>query len=200
MNIATAKLVVLAVLLVAGSLTMLFSEAPSEMDEPPLPVFSGLNREPITDALSLRIVAKFRIARNVIAGRFSLLQGAALFGALNRVPAQSAKLSVFDPQVSRIRPHTDQERLCRQVVDYVASELAEDPDRQETVVAHLEAVFMDELERHGTIQLPDPSCSVSVERLLEEAGAELSEQRHEVPDGTKVARPEWPGEPRTGPG
>jgi hypothetical protein len=203
MNIATAKLVVLSVLgLVAGSLTVLLIEARSEIEEAPQAVFSDPNREPTTDALSLRIVAKSRIARDLIAGRFSLLQGAALFGALNRVPAQSAKLSVLDAQVSRlgVRPRTDQERLCRQVIDYVASALAADPDRQETAVAHLEAVFMDELHRQGTIQLPDVSWLVSVEQLLEEAGTELAEQRQGVTAGTKIVRPGSPGEPCTGPG
>jgi hypothetical protein len=186
MNIATAKLVILAVVsLVAGSLTVLLSETPPQRHEPLQPVFSDLNKKATNDALSLRIVAKSRIARNVVAGRFSLLQAAALFGALNKVPAQSAKLSVLDTQASRlgIRPRADEERLCRQVIDYVASELTGDPDRQAIAVAHLEAVFMDEMHRQGAIQLPDACCLISVEQLLEEAGAELSEQQQGVTAG-----------------
>jgi hypothetical protein len=194
MNVPAAKLMVLAVLsLTAGSLVVLFDASPSETDEPPRPVVSEADMEPVTEALVLRILAKFHIARSVIEGRFSLVQSAALFGALNQIPPQSLELSLLDSQTSKLCPRarTDEERLCRQVIDFVITELAGEPDRQEVAVALLKAEFRDQLHRESGIQLPDPSSLVSVEGLLEEAAAERADRRHRV---TKLDPPESQGD------
>jgi hypothetical protein len=203
MNIATAKLVILAVLgLATASVTMLLSQTSSEVDVRSQSVESDTEREPAVDGLALRIVAKYRVVRDVIAGRFSLLEGAALFGALNRMPPQSASLSLLDRQSPRLgfHPHTNEERLCRQVMEFVVHELAEEPDRQKTALARLQAEFRAELRMQRNIQLPDPSRLFSVEELLEEARADLAEQRHSAIQGAEIVRPESPGELPSSPG
>jgi hypothetical protein len=177
MNGATAKLVVLAVLsLAAGSLTALLSETPSEMDEMPQPVVSDANREPTT--MALRIVAKYRVARDVIAGRFSLLEGAALFGALNQVSPRAPELSLLDVQESLldVPGRTGEERLCRQLILYAGWELAAEPDRARAVVARMKADFNQELWQEGSIRLPDSSSLVTAQELLEQARAELTDR------------------------
>src|SRR5262249_13319841 len=171
MHLPDLKFLVFPVLtLTIGALLALLSPSPSESDEPPRPAASETEGKALCDILSLRIAAKQRIARGVLADRFSLLEAAALFGALNRQPPQAPDLSLSDGPGSRLglRKRTDEERLCRQVVDYVGRIIAEDPKQTEAVLKRLEAEFEEELGRQGRIILPEPTSLLPVQKLLAE--------------------------------
>jgi hypothetical protein len=129
---------------------------------------SGAERQALLEILALRIAAKSHIVDKVITGRLSLVQAAALFGALNRLPPQSLKASPSDLSAfHRFPAHTDEERLCQQVVQWVGAELAHDEDRREATLVCLEAEFK-EGRKEGTVQLPDLLTLVSVQKLLEQ--------------------------------
>lgn len=179
MNVSAVKFLVLAVVVVgAGSGIFILDACPVESDEPVQSLAAETEGLASQEIVTLRSGARDQIARDVIAGRLSLVQAASLFGALNRIPPQSPKLSILDLQVSRLRvqARTDDERLCRQVVECVGWELAEEPDRADAALARLEAEFKEELRKEGTIRLPSPLTLVPVEKLLEQARAELTDK------------------------
>lgn len=160
----------------AGALTAVLCPAPDRpaAAAPPAeaewPVFAPpevLEPLPDTAAMQLRARAKDRIARDVVAGRRSLPEAAALFGALNRMPPVSPDLSLLDSPLS-LPARTDEERLCRQVVEWVKNLLRpESPASAEPAVARLEAEFREELCRHGEIRLPDPPSPTEIQEVLE---------------------------------
>lgn len=177
MNVSTAKLLSLVLLnLAAGATAVLLSQSASELDGSLQLVASKADREPSVEILALRPLAKCCIAHDVIEGRFSLLEAAALFGALNRIPPHAPNPSLLDlhPSPLSLPARTDEERLCRHVVEYVGWELGKEPDRAAVAVRRLEAEFTDELCRNGFIQLPDPASLVPVQKLLDEAKVELT--------------------------
>jgi hypothetical protein len=120
-------------------------------------------------------MAKRQAAREVIAGRLSLVQAAALFGALNSLPPEGPKLSAIDPHVRppRVPPRTDEERLCWHVIGYVKAELDGEPDRARAVVARLEAQLEEQRCQQGGLRLPDPPSRVRFQKLLQRARMEV---------------------------
>src|SRR5262245_32853045 len=111
------------------------------------------------EAVALRIFAKDLVASEVAAGRRSLFEAAALFGALNRVPPQASALSLMDSKAGgpRVPARTDEERLCRQVIVWAPTVLTGWPaDEARSVTDRLEAEFWEELRERGVIRLPDP--------------------------------------------
>jgi hypothetical protein len=186
MRVSMVKFLVLAgVVLGSASCIVFLSACPVDTDEPVASLVSQTKELDFQEVVALRSTAREQIAREVIAGRLSLVQAAALFGALNRIPPQSPNLSVVDMHASRlrIRARTDNERLCRQVVECVGSELATEPDREQAAVARLQAEFKEELRKTGTIRLPDPLTVMPVEQLLEQARAELIHKGVLAPKG-----------------
>jgi hypothetical protein len=178
MNVQAVKTLILAVLaLGAASLMFALGPCPAESDEPLRPLPSEATRQALPEILALRIGAKYQIVGDVIAGRLSLVQAAALFGALNQLPPESQP-SLLDRYASRPRfpAHTDEELLCQQVVQWVSSELADEQDRLEATVARLEAEFKEALGKEETVRLPDPLTLVPVQKLLEQARAELTDR------------------------
>jgi hypothetical protein len=113
--------------------------------------------------ITLRILAKERIAREAAAGARPLVQAAALFRELNRHPP--AVVAAGHP--SLLRGHTEEERLCWQVIQYATNEAA--------AAARLEAELHEELRRHGAVRLPDPAGLTSAAELLEQAWAAMTE-------------------------
>src|SRR5262245_2036868 len=116
---------VLVLALAVALLASAFSLRPLRRE--PLPPPEDLEEEAQTDVIRtavLRWTAKRQVAREVIAGRLSLGQGAALFGALNRLPPE-AGLPLIDPHTlhRRVPPRSDAERLCWLVIWYVEAEL-----------------------------------------------------------------------------
>jgi hypothetical protein len=178
MNGTPIRLLALSVLsLSATSLTIIFGQCPPEPEEPVSPLVYEVEGPSLSQLIALRIVAKSRITRDVIAGRLSLVAAAALFGALNRLPPQATPLAPADWSGSLLGApaRTEEERLCWQVVEYVRWTLVEEPDRAEDTVVRLNADFKRELDKKGSIHLPDPSAIVSVQELLKQARAQLTE-------------------------
>ena len=135
--------------------------------------------EGVPEAAVLRVNAKKLIAREVAAGRRSLVEAAALFGALNRLPPRSTDLARQDLHhdwALRVPARTEEERLCRQVVEWVDGlRRSESPESVAATVARLTAEFREELRRHGAIRLPDPSSLPSAKELLDQARKAMTE-------------------------
>src|SRR5262245_56953118 len=175
MRRSSVKLLILALAAVLLALTL--RRCPPGPGEPtPPPHDPHQTDQPgVPEAFVLRSMAKRQGARQVGAGRLSLLQAAALFGALNSLPPQAPELSKIDPHVRppRVPPRTDEERLCWQVIGYVAAELEQQPDRASAVVARLEAELEEELCTWGRVRLPDPPSPAQLQTRLEQARKEI---------------------------
>jgi hypothetical protein len=139
----------------------------------------GIELAPAPDAVLLRLAAKQLLAREVANGRRSLIAAAALFRELNRMSPEPAEPAISGPYTWSLRApaRSDEERLCRQVLEWVVNLLhREQPDRADAAAARLEAELHDELRTRGVIRFPDPSSLESVEDLLKRAEASLPEQ------------------------
>lgn len=102
-------------------------------------------------AIQRRIRAKARVVDELIDGRLTLFEAAALFRRLNDPsPASAAHLARDCPGDS------EEERLCRQVIAWVRVTL---PQRPADVADEMGARFEEELrehkECHGVVILPD---------------------------------------------
>jgi hypothetical protein len=140
---------------------------------PPLPADVAAPRP---RAAALRSIAKKRIADDVAAGRRTLVEAAALFGALNRLPPTALDPSIGDAQYSQMPApaRTDEERLCRQVITWVENILLrEAPDRAEPVVTRLREEYAAAL-CGGPIRLPAPATLEAVGDLLARAAREAA--------------------------
>jgi hypothetical protein len=168
MHGTTVKLLILGVLSFSATcLTIIFSQYPPATNESARPGVSEAETQSVSELIALRIVAKNRIAREVIAHRLSLVQAAALFGALDRLPPPA-----LNPPRS-VPAATEEERLCRQVVVYVRSLVAE-RDRA-AALARLDAEFKAERDKGDLIHLSDESSLPPVQELLEQARVELAD-------------------------
>jgi hypothetical protein len=125
-------------------------------------------RQAVPDARQLRWVAKELIAREVADGRRSLVEAAALYGALNRLPPATRELNWEDEDDSRLHApaQTNEERLCRQVIRWVQRLLHDTPERARQTVARLEVEFVEAQARLGGLRLPDPARVEPIEELL----------------------------------
>jgi hypothetical protein len=85
----------------------------------------------------------------VIAGRVTLLQAAAGFRAAHAETCAPyrARLDVFPGR-------SDEERLCRRVLEAVAQELQDEPSRRTAVLERLETELQDHLTKEGAVHLP----------------------------------------------
>jgi hypothetical protein len=170
----------LLAVIVAASLAVVFVRCPTRPIDP-LPFPDGdpearARAAGYPDLVPLRSQAKEVVAREVIAGRRSLLQAAALFRELDRLPPGPFDLARLDgaDAAAPIPGRTDDERYCRHVLAWVRTILNDaPPGRTEATVAQLGAEFHDVLRREGTVRLPDPSTLEPVDELLKRAWAEL---------------------------
>jgi hypothetical protein len=166
-KIAPDKLFTLAV--AAAALAVVWHEAwPGEVPRPRT-MEVVLPAEPSVTLRRLR--AKDRIAQEVIGGRRTLLEAAALFGVLNGAPPRLTNLSCLEA-VAVCRPipgRTADEQLCRQVVAWTDACAARGPLGQpgaSAVVARLYGEFWAALRSGGEIRLPDPAGLPSAPELL----------------------------------
>jgi hypothetical protein len=167
----------LAVALTA-SLTVAFYPRAPEPDAPATAL--GLKVAAASDVVRLRSVAKEQIAREVAGGLRSLVSAAALFRELNRLEPAAPELAISDGYPSSFRPRarTDEERLCRQVVNWVVKLVRrERPEQADAVATRLDAEFLAERQARGAIRLPDSSSLESVEELLKRTEALLTNQQ-----------------------
>lgn len=168
----TATLLLLA--LTAGALVVALYPRPPLPAEPLWPGVSEGDRR-LSETRMLRHFAKALIADEVIGGRRPLLEAAALFGALNRLPPEPLPLSVadVDPSLWRIPARTDEERLCRQVVAWVSHRTPR--DQADAAVARLAAEYRWEVHAQGAIRLPDLASLEWPHELLARVRKSLSE-------------------------
>jgi hypothetical protein len=162
----------------------------SESAEPVERVECEVDAQPIPEIVALRIAAKYEIARDVIAGKLSLFQGAALFGALNQVPPQAPRLSSLGVRERSlgVPARTEEEQLCSQVANYVRLQLAEEPEQAEAALARLKGDFKQKLRTEGSIRLPDSSSLVSVQELFQQARADLTDKGVIAREGMSARR------------
>jgi hypothetical protein len=172
----TVALLVLG--LAAGTLVTALYPHPPQLAEPLWPGVSGGDRR-LSETRMLRCFAKALIADEVIGGRQPLLEAAALFGALNRLPPEPLPLSVADVEKSvwGIPSRTDEERLCRQVVAWVSHRMPR--DQADAAVARLAAEYRWELHAQGAIRLPDPASLESPQELLARVRKGLREKERQ---------------------
>jgi hypothetical protein len=118
------------------------------------------------EARALHLWAKLQLARDVAASRRNLMEAAALFGALERRPPAPLPVLEPDPAVPAA------ERLCVEVIDWVARQLSERPAERMAAVARLEAELRQARDQPGGVRLPDPDAG-QLEDLLDRTRARL---------------------------
>src|SRR5262245_31685215 len=92
----------------------------------------------LPEVMALRPLAKAIRARDVAAGRRSLAEAAALFGALDRLPPEPTKSHQFPAGAAPAA--AEEQLLCQQVIIWVEYLLQADrsPDQVRAVIAPLE--------------------------------------------------------------
>jgi hypothetical protein len=172
---------------VALGLAVTFGRCPSDTVEPPPatddnPAAAGM-LPGWPDIVPLRMLAKDLVAREVLASRLALVEGAALFGELERLPPELGDPPRLDGRndAVRIPGRTREERLCQHVIAHAVAALRlEPPDRAAAAAERLTEEFFAELPERGAIRLPDPAALEPVKLLLERAWAELPPERREA--------------------
>jgi hypothetical protein len=129
---------------------------------------------------TFRLYAKRLVAGDVVDGRRTLPEAAALFGMLDRLPPASRLPATLPPlnQLDQSIPlpaNSEAERLCWHVYSWARAVAREHgPARERTVLARLERQFREQLRAHGEIRLPDPASVEDVSALLARIGATLT--------------------------
>jgi hypothetical protein len=171
------RIIPLAVALI-GALAATF--CPRQPDEAIPTAEAEANAQRYPEVAVLRLIAKKRIANEAAAGRQSLTEAAALFGALNRLPPEAPALSRLDVYrngwVLTDPVRTEDERLCRQVLQWVdALRIIGPPEFAAAAVARLMGEFREERRKHGAIRLPDPAGLPTAEELLAHIRATMTD-------------------------
>jgi hypothetical protein len=133
--------------LVAGAL-----DVKAAFEEPRELLAKGQRLDELLESEQRAAKTKNDVAAEVIAGRLTLIEAAALFTAAD------AELDTWSMWVrmSRIEGSSDAERQCRKVIGYVEIALADEPSACREHVHRLTAELENELQRHGgTVSLPD---------------------------------------------
>jgi hypothetical protein len=123
-----------------------------------------------------RWVAKDKLASEAAAGRRPLLEAAAMFAALDRLPPAAFQADADALKPLPIPVRTDAGRHCAQVIHHARVALKEDAVRLAAAEARLVAEFEDALLAHGAIRLPDESTLEPAEDLIRQARAWIAEQ------------------------
>jgi hypothetical protein len=162
---------ILLTLALAGSAVSVVSRRAAEPDRlDPCP-WDQVVEEQVPEAVILRILAKQHLVREVAARRQPILEAAALFRELNRLPP-----ALHPADHPSLAGRSEEELLCRQVIAYVAEPDCNWPEAAaQATVARLEAELQEELRRHGAIRLPDPAGLPPGLELLEQARARMTE-------------------------
>lgn len=158
---------------VVTALVLAFWSGPSEADGGQ-PVMTTVT-DAAPDIVLLRIFAKRQIAQDVIERRRSLVEAATLFRELNRLPPTAPDWIPGDTYQFALRTpvSNDEERLCRQVIEWVYSALRINgtPALAEEAAARLEAEFRAAPQALGVIRLPPASALTPVGGVLAAARA-----------------------------
>jgi hypothetical protein len=108
-----------------------------------------LPADPDVAAIQRSLEERDQVAQAVIDGRLTLAKAAAQFRAINasRPPHHPIRLDAYPGQ-------TDEERVCRQVIRYVESKLADQPDAS-AILARLENQLREHLAAEGATHGPN---------------------------------------------
>jgi hypothetical protein len=138
---------------------------------------------PVPETIALRGWAKDQIAREVAAGRRRLLDAAALYGELNRLPpVADFSLQDVDNSPKSDPVGADAERLCRQVMTWVEQRvIREAPDQASPVMDRLEAELRAALQEQGGIRLPGRSSLPPMREVLEQARSRMTAAQRPAP-------------------
>jgi hypothetical protein len=137
---------------------------------------------PFPEVVRLRPIAKWLVARDTAAGRRTLVEAAALFRELNRLPPAVA-LSEWFEAPPPVPVDTEEGRLCAGVLAHVHIALSGDPAAQAAAAARLAAEFRTDVRARGAVRLPDPSALPPARDLLERARAWETEARRKAAPG-----------------
>jgi hypothetical protein len=112
----------------------------------------------VPDVIRRRILAKDLLVEELASGRRSLIETAALFRDLDRVPPETLYTTALDPDPPlRLTSPTEDERYCSVVIAVTRNVLrVSQPERAEVVVERLLSEFEAERCLKGTIRLPIP--------------------------------------------
>jgi hypothetical protein len=171
----------MAALASAGALAGVYWPWAYENPEPDPPPGIIVTDGPLPESMTLRFLAKQHIARDVVAGRMSLIEAATLFRVLN-LPADLDALNREGAHcwVLTEPVHTEDERHCRQVVQWVSAlGLTDSSEHVAAAVARLTAEYQEEARRHGQVRLPDRAGRPTAEGLLNQARATMTESERE---------------------
>jgi hypothetical protein len=147
---------------------------PLVTDRSPDPASARADRDDANAAtikrIHLRIRAKELLVEDLAAGKRSLLETAALFRELDRIPpAVSRPDPVIDPPIRPENP-TEDEWQCLWVLAYTRTLLqVTHPDREASVTDRLVREFEAERRDRGTVRLRDPQSLESVPTILARA-------------------------------
>jgi len=166
-----------AALASAGALAGVYWPRAQENPEPDAPPGMLVTNGPMPESMTLRFLAKQHIARDVVAGRMSLIEAATIFRVLNQ-PVDLDALNREGGQfwVLTEPVHTEDERHCRQVVQWVSAlGLTDSSEHVAAAVARLTAEYQEEARRHGQVRLPDRAGGTTAEELLNQARDTMTE-------------------------
>jgi hypothetical protein len=155
---------------------------PRMTDRSPDPASASADRDDSHAAtikrIQLRIRAKEQLVEDLAAGKRTLLQTAALFRELDRIPpAVSRPDPVIDPPI-RLENPTEDEWQCLWVLAYTRTLLqVTHPDREVSVTDRLVKEFEVERRDRGTVRLPDPQPLGSVSAILARSREDLEADR-----------------------
>ena len=149
---------------------VVFCVAVSTYVETPSPEDSGAvaaREAPLPDraAHELRVAAKDAVARDLLAGRTTLPEAAALFGWLNDLPPDAAPIPPQLPQVLELEPraYDARELLLIQVVVWAEGcTRVEFPSRALDQSRHLRARLRDALAHHVKLPEVDPDRATAL--------------------------------------
>jgi hypothetical protein len=170
------KLLVVMLGVVALVLAFRRSESPDAVE----PTTDGVKTgEAPPTPVALRVLAKQGLARQVAAGRRPLLEAAALFRELDRLPPVAGAPwfdATIDPPIA-IPGRTEDERRCQQVLLYVRAAFnygdVKCPEAERPVADE----FFRILRERGVIQLPSPESLESARNILAWTRAGMTDPR-----------------------
>jgi hypothetical protein len=138
----------------------------------------GAIGEALPEVAFLRRFAKDFVAGEVVEGRRSAVEAAAVFRELDRL--RPTPEEILQPAGGAI-PIPDEERYRQQVINWVSAFLPEEPrHRAEAVLARVEAEFREASRETGALQLPAVAGLEPVEQLLARVKSTLTAAQRNV--------------------
>jgi hypothetical protein len=135
----------------------------------PLPAARDEEFGPVLETIRLRLLAKDLLVKELLSGRLTLFEAAALFRELDAMPPRAVYSTSPDPDPPiRLACPTEEERYCLRVITFARGALRNPrPGRAEIVTERLVVEFEAERCLVGAIRLPDPGSLEPIHGLLQ---------------------------------